>query len=328
MNYRSVADLNSAILRGLWKVPLDVELVVGIPRSGMLAASILALHRNLPLTDLEGFLNNKVYVPGATGRIETARDLLGRRRKVIVIDDSLYSGDTLCRCRSLISQAYVNHDVRYSVVYVSPNHEKDVDIYFEQVGLPRVFEWNLMGSALLGRTCFDLDGVFCRDPRPEENDDGALYEKFIESVDPLWIPRREVGWVVTSRLEKYREATVQWLARQQIKYRNLIMLDLPDKESRLASGCSAAFKAAVYSSVDADLFVESYLSQALEIARITSKNVLCVETSEMIQASLVNEYRVRAHSASASIKDSFMRITKRTLRLVANLSRDSGTRRG
>jgi len=314
MNYRSVADMNSAIIRGLYKIPLDVELVVGIPRSGMLAASMLALHRNLPLVDLEGFLEGKVFEPGHVRYGKMAADFLEQRRKVLVLDDSLSTGDSMFRCKDAIERAGLKHEIIFGVVYLKPGKERGVDVYFEEARLPRVFEWNLMGSALLERTCCDLDGVLCRDPTPEENDDGKVYMQFIEDVEPLWIPRREVGWIVTSRLEKYREATRQWLSRQHISYRHLAMLDLPDKKSRVASGCTASYKASVYDSTDADLFVESSFVQALEIARITQKNVLCVETSEMIQASLVNEYRIRIRMMPASIKTNIKKYFKRFLK--------------
>ena len=40
------------------RVPHDVDLIVGIPRSGMLVASILSLKLNLPMTDLYAFCRN------------------------------------------------------------------------------------------------------------------------------------------------------------------------------------------------------------------------------------------------------------------------------
>ena len=56
MNYRSVNDLNHCIVANLHRLPRDIDLVVGIPRSGVLAASLIALHLNLPLVDLDGFI--------------------------------------------------------------------------------------------------------------------------------------------------------------------------------------------------------------------------------------------------------------------------------
>ena len=59
MNYRSVADLNETLTSRLSVIPRDIDLVVGIPRSGMLAANLLALHLNLPVIDVEGFIEGR-----------------------------------------------------------------------------------------------------------------------------------------------------------------------------------------------------------------------------------------------------------------------------
>ena len=54
-NYRSINDLSLSIRKNLYKIPENIDLIVGIPRSGMLAANIIALLSNKQLTDLSGF---------------------------------------------------------------------------------------------------------------------------------------------------------------------------------------------------------------------------------------------------------------------------------
>ena len=60
------------------------------------------------------------------------------------------------------------------------------------------------------------------------------------------------------------------------------MLDLPDKEARMRANSHAVHKAKTYVSKPYVLFVESSLSQAIEINRISKKPVLCTENFEMI----------------------------------------------
>ena len=60
----------------------------------------------------------------------------------------------------------------------------------------------------------DFDGVLCRDPTEEENDDGDKYRYFIANVEPIFKPSVEIGWIVTSRLEKYRDLTENWLKKK------------------------------------------------------------------------------------------------------------------
>jgi len=65
MNYRSINDLNNTILKQLHLIPRDIDLVVGVPRSGMLPANLLALYLNLPYTDIHSFMKGFIYKSGA-----------------------------------------------------------------------------------------------------------------------------------------------------------------------------------------------------------------------------------------------------------------------
>jgi len=284
--YRSIADLNETIIRNMHRVPRDIDLVVGIPRSGLLAANILALHLNLPLTDLDGFLAGRLL----NGGVRTKKHSLvldgSQKLKVLVIDDSLWSGNSIQSARSRIESTGVSHNILYGAVFVNPTNVKQADLWFEKVRPPRVFEWNIMHCAILERSCVDIDGVLCRDPTPEENDDGPKYEEFLRTAEPLLLPTVPVGWLVTCRLEKYRRQTEQWLTEHGVQYGELVMMDLPSKEARIASGSHARFKAEVFKATDAMLFLESSARQAQEIAVRAGKSVFCLETRRMEQPGL------------------------------------------
>lgn len=61
MNYRNIDDLNHCILQHLSILPRDFDLIVGVPRSGMFPANLLALYLNLPVTDIDSFRNGHIY---------------------------------------------------------------------------------------------------------------------------------------------------------------------------------------------------------------------------------------------------------------------------
>jgi orotate phosphoribosyltransferase len=65
MNFKSVADLNRDVREWMTSLPRDIDLVIGVPRSGMLVANLLALDFNLPLADLDGFLKGHIMAAGA-----------------------------------------------------------------------------------------------------------------------------------------------------------------------------------------------------------------------------------------------------------------------
>lgn len=65
MNYRSSRDLTYDLLR--WELPSDLEVIAGIPRSGLLAITFLALHRNVRLSSVEGLLRGELIHGGPRG---------------------------------------------------------------------------------------------------------------------------------------------------------------------------------------------------------------------------------------------------------------------
>ena len=278
MYYRNISDLNNIILKRLSIIPRDFDLIVGIPRSGMLPANLLALYLNRPYTDINSFLNGHIYKAGARGQFFDIKDF----KKILVVDDSIASGSAMEKCKESLKHLSADFSISYCAIYVIPGKEKMVDFYFEVVPLPRYFQWNIMNHTTLEKACFDIDGVLCVDPTPEQNDDGPIYLDFIINAPPLFIPGSKIGTIVTSRLEKYRKETETWLKNNHVKYNDLVMLDLPDKEARQRANSHAEHKANTYKSKPYVLFVESSFSQAMEINRITKKPVLCTENFEMI----------------------------------------------
>jgi len=282
MNYRSLADLDACVTKNLWKIPADVDLIVGIPRSGLLLANIIALHLNLPLTDLNGLIEGRLLsagarLPGHSGSMATDC------RRLAVVDDSVSSGREMRKARSLLEAAGLSHKAVYVTAYALAENVAEVDVFFEICPQPRAFAWNLMHHPfILDRACVDIDGVLCAEPAAGDDDDGERYRDFLESARPLLRPTCEVGALVTCRLEKYRPETEAWLKRHGIRYRELVMWDLPNRQARLNLGTHAEFKGAAYGARPwACVFVESSSHQAQRIANTARKPVICVETQSV-----------------------------------------------
>lgn len=288
MNYRSVQDLNEAIIKNLWMIPRDVRLVAGIPRSGLLAANLIALYLDLPLTDADGLLEGRTIRSGRRGTEGDLDALVPLGAAVLVVDDSILHGSEMRRQKARLQELSDRFRLYFAAVYGTKKSGADVDFVFEIVHSPRVFEWNLMHHGIIESSCMDIDGVLCADPEPDENDDGERYREFIRSAKPLLIPSKTVGWLVTSRLEKYRDSTEEWLKSHGVRYRELVMVNLPDKETRDRVHNHALFKGRFYKSVPARLFIESSRHQAPTIAETARKPALCVETGRMWYPSIVS----------------------------------------
>ncbi len=289
MNFRSVGDLDKCIRHNLHKVPPNIDLVVGIPRSGILPATIIALTLNIALTDLVGFLEGRVFKKMRFRAEFVKRELpVDNFTHILIVDDSVLTGGTMKEARAAIEGAGNKSRISYLAAYCDIPGCRAVDICLEMASLPRVFEWNLMNSGNLDLCDVDIDGVLCREPTERENDDGERYIRFLKSAEPRLLPTRPVQTLVTSRLEKYRKETAEWLSRHNVSYQQLIMLDLPSKEARVKAGVHAIHKAEFYRRSISKLFIESNHFQATEICRLSGKPVLSFEKMELVNPSFVS----------------------------------------
>ena len=288
MNYRSVSDLAATIRSSIHRLPPDVDLVVGIPRSGMLAANLIALYLNTRLTDLSGWLGN-VPLPDANvcAVRNGAMKLPHAARHVLLVDDSIQTGGSMARAYAQATNACPDARITRCAIYAHDQSAHLADVSLEHVPMPRVFEWNLMHRLMLKDCCVDIDGVLCVDPTHAQNDDADGYRKFLSEASPLCIPSYPIGHLVTSRLERYRQPTIEWLNRHGIRFEVLHMLDLPTAEARRSANAHASFKAQVYRKIAKSvLFIESNRRQSLEIAERSGKPVLCYSTQEFFSPPL------------------------------------------
>lgn len=279
IEYRSVNDLIELINSNIQKLNfLDIGLVVGIPRSGMLPATYISLVLNKPLTDINSFLDNKTI--GSGNRF---KNLQIENKNVLVVDDSISTGSAIKEVKEKLKEKESNWNIKYLTIYSRKKSSNLIDLYFEEIEGDRIFEWNLFQHAnILKRSCIDIDGVLCRDPKPEENDDGEKYRNFLLNAEPKFIPQVKIKTIISCRLEKYRKETVEWLSKHNIQYDNLIMLDLPDKQSRIKWGKYGEYKGEEYKKSEYVLFVESSLKEAKKIKEITGKTVFCTEIMNII----------------------------------------------
>jgi len=316
MNYRSIADLNWIIMSNLHRIPSDVDLVVGIPRSGMLAANVLALHLNLAFTDLDGLVSGRIMDSGQQrmGIGKRCRSIV-ECRKALIVDDSILSGSEMARARKIVSQSGLESKAIYMAAFCTKENRHQVDIAFDICPTPRAFEWNLMHGHILPQCCVDIDGVLCVDPTPEQNDDGENYERFVRNAIPLNRPTAVIGVLVTSRLEKYRGQTQEWLTRNEIQYDELVMMDYSSMEERQAARAYAKFKADIYKSRESVLFVESSNELSKEIAKLSGKPTLCTETQILFSP---HGYPHIRQLAKSNIKQS-IGLTKRIVNKIARL---------
>lgn len=219
MQFKTYEDLNRTVIDNLYKIPSNTDLIVGVPRSGMMAALIISLYLNLPVTSIDNFLAGNSISSGTTKHKNRWIQRLDEAQHILVVEDSVSSGASLNKVRNKVNELspYAKKCV-FMAVYVTPESTGIPDFYFEKVNGIRVFQWNFLTHEFLKSTCMDMDGVLCYDPTDEENDDGENYKKFLNQAELKLKPQRPVGYIVTSRLEKYRTETENWLKNNNIEY--------------------------------------------------------------------------------------------------------------
>lgn len=279
--YRSISDMNEAIIKNISKLPHDIDLVVGIPRSGMLPANLIALYLNKPFTDIDSFIEGKIYSSGERGKNLQLKE----NAKILLIDDSIASGKARTKAFNKLESVLGKYQILFGVVYATSSSKQLTDFHCEIIDSTRVFQWNIFHHYKVEHSYFDMDGVLCEDPKID--DDGPLYIQEITNAKPKFIPTVPIDTIVTCRLEKYRDITEKWLKDHGVQYKNLIMMPYKTKEERLKHGNHGAYKAEHYKkNPEAQLFFESNEQQAQEIRKISGKPVFCTETFSMSNSNI------------------------------------------
>lgn len=282
MIYRTYEDLSDCIRRNIWKVPADVDLIVGVPRSGMIPAMMVAELLNKRCATLDDFVAGRVISCGDRERLMRS----GMSNKVLVIDDTACLGHAMGIVRERTAPLRERYDILYASVYLDgADAKRIVDLYFEDLYTGEgiyMYEWNALHHypRKTRMSMWDIDGLVCKEPPSDRNQ--SAYEQYLPDAVPMIIPATKVGAFVTYRLEKYREVTERWLQRQGIRYIQLIMFNAKTREERNRRQESADFKAQQYAAATwAQLFYESDARQAERIHQLTGKPVFCYENGRM-----------------------------------------------
>ena len=238
-HYISYAQLVQDCAAFAWRLP-PVRAIAGIPRSGLIPASLLALDLNVPMISLESLCSEEPL------EIPLPRRGYGRRVQegvILVVDDTSASGRQIDRLRTLIRV-----DVQFAAIYVEDRPQIRVDYYHAKLPpVAQFYEWTMFHDDNNRCLLTDMDGVLCddwcggnEDARPAE------YAGFLKSVRPRRIPSMPLKGIVTNRLERHRPETEVWLQRHGIRYDSLVMSPYSSFGERDRAGDAAQRKAAAY----------------------------------------------------------------------------------
>jgi len=256
---------------------LNLKGVLGIPRSGMFPASMIALWLNLPLYTMNKS-SHELEVMSACSEFGgiRMRDYEGSGGKVLIVDDTVYAGTAIVDIREKIKE-----DAIYATVYAHPDSLDKVDFFAKSLMPPHILEWNLFNCVYIESALLDFDGILCPNVPYNKCINEEDYIEYIKNVEPFYhrIPKTRCRGIVTARLEKYRDITEEWLERHGIRYGSLEMYPTEKEEIRDKNHIQEAanFKADHFKRSSAHFFVESELPEAVIIRRESGKFVICPE---------------------------------------------------
>lgn len=244
-------------------LPRDIRGVIGIPRSGMLAATLVAMERHVPLGEFSEFLKTGRFFPSGNRLNGTAN--FG---PIAIIDDSCWSGNSLLPAQGIPGSIV-------AVVYGNPDL---VDLPYNycvrDITGPRRFEWNYLNRQDLSEAIVDIDGVLCDDPPALLEDDYPNYLHWMTHVEPKQPIGHKIGTLVTMRLEKSRPQTEAWLYANDIRYDRLLMHTAKTPQERRGQRYGV-IKGQWAQEVGATWGIESEPSQAVDIAKTAGVPVIC-----------------------------------------------------
>lgn len=250
---------------------LDIEKVIGVPRSGMIPASILSIKLGVPLSSTT---KEDIIDLGAGLRL---RDSIKSKGLTVVVEDSSASGYSINEAKKIIG----TKNCIYVAVYSTPSMSTKLDYYGKILPLPHWFSWNIFGNNRLldgfNIGC-DFDGVICNDCTLEQDDDGEKYIEWIRNSQPKFRTlHNKIPFIVTARLEKYREETEKWLHKHKIRFDNLIMGPWKSQIERNGK-CIGSWKLEQIRKYHIQLFIESDDIQAKIISNGIEKPIICTDT--------------------------------------------------
>jgi len=278
-NYRNFNYVNALIMNNLERIPEDIDLIVSIPRSGLLIGTLIAEYTNKASTDLFSYLadvDNYKLNAGSFAPASSVKTALN----ILLVDDSMGVGITMDKAKDLVRKKNPTCKITTCVGWVEPFSTNKVDIYFS-ILRDQFFPWSVLKRGI-SDACCDIDGVLTEDVPTEFDDDGEKYINFLKNQKPKFRPDRKIHTLVTGRLEKYRAITEEWLRQHNVQYGNLIMLNLPNKQEKMKQD-TGNFKAEVFRKSGLQLFIESDFREGNVIKSLNpEKCVYCVKIADYL----------------------------------------------
>lgn len=252
------------------KLSSDFDVVVAVPRSGLLIGSIIATEFGKPLSTPDNFIKSDLWM---STQFEKNHYNTSFYNTILLVDDAILGGTEMYPRLDKIRCAKPNLKVITAALYVYTTRDPKmlVDRYYKVFRPDKTYHYqHAMIHQQAHTLACDMDGVICHDY------DGSEYETFIKNAQPYKIPIYPIEAIITARTMQYRAATEKWLREHNVKYNRLYM-------RRDASLDPLTFKVKALLQEKPYLFWESDAKIAKHCASKTGIRTYCFEDGVLYQ---------------------------------------------
>ena len=242
------------------RMPCRYDLVIGIPRTGLTIAGIISDYFAIPMS-----------IPEKLPDFWASRDIPKKEiRSILIVEDGTTHGSHLFPTKAKAYDFFPGATVHMGSLLVN-KATIPLDTYGFMLCDRTIAEWQLLHLEFSQNVASDLDGVLCQDPPPFTNEKD--YIDWMTRAIPYRVPIYPLSVIITSRSEKYRQFTEDWLKENGVRYQRLIMAK--------GQSDSMAEKAGAINKYLPEFFLESNDGTAKELHYRTGVPVICISTMKL-----------------------------------------------
>jgi len=231
-------------------LPKDFDCILGVPRNGLLVASVLALKMGKPLSTADDFVRGIVWASRSSEKPSVYK-------RVLIVEDAVNSAHAMKEDIAKLKAYDANLEVKTGCLFPqNPEMQNWIDYYYA-ISHDAPAEWHMHSFFKDRVLAVDLDGVLLNEP----------------TGNPLLLPTFPVEAVITARGESERAKVESWLKSQGVSYKQLIMFD-GDLNDRTVKRI-AKYKSDQLLRVGAEWFWESEPDLSEAICAIAKIPVYC-----------------------------------------------------
>ncbi|KGO31622.1 phosphoribosyltransferase [Oenococcus alcoholitolerans] len=209
--YRTIDDLNTLIKENLARLQsYNFDLIVGLPRRGMIPATLIGLFLNKPVVSFNELNANLASEKIGYRLQESSARFPKSYQNILLVDDSTDEGTVFAQALQKLDNQTAEKVTTLSV-YATNKGGKLVDLHLETLEEPKLYEWNILHKkAVLADAAIRFEGIIATN---------ALTGDWI----PITLPSYPVKVIYTNWIEKYRPQIESFLTDNGVVYQKLEM---------------------------------------------------------------------------------------------------------